>query len=117
MKILIVDDSSFMRMIIKKYLEGFKDVQVIEGANGKEAVEKFRSEHPDLIFLDIIMPEINGIEALKQIKSFDRNANVVMISSVGQNKMMEEAIKAGAARYITKPFRYEEIVEVVNQFK
>lgn len=98
-KILIVDDSQFMRKILKDILspEGY---EVLEAGNGKEALEKFEAEKPDLVLLDIIMPELDGIGVLQKI---GRGTKVIVISAVGQDKMVDEAKRLGALDYIVKP--------------
>jgi two-component system chemotaxis response regulator CheY len=116
MKVLIADDSSFMRTVIKNYLKDFQDLVIVEAADGEEALEKFRSEKPDLVLLDIIMPKVNGLEVLRELKKEKRVFKVVIITSVGQSSVVEEAMALGAAKYITKPFRYEDIVEIINEF-
>ncbi|TSC58050.1 MAG: two-component system, chemotaxis family, response regulator CheY [Candidatus Peregrinibacteria bacterium Greene0416_19] len=110
MKILIVDDSSFMRKILKDLLTA-KGHTLTEAENGAEALQKFASEKPDLILLDIIMPEVNGIEVLKKI---GKQAKIVVISAVGQEKMVEEARQLGALDYIVKPFDNDKVLEVIT---
>jgi len=111
-KILIVDDSSFIRTIMKSLLVegGYEDV--IEATTGKEAIEKFNEESPDLIMMDIIMPDMDGIEALKEL---GRRAKVCMVTAVGQEDMIEKAKEAGAENYVTKPFDNEKILSVVKE--
>ena len=116
MRVLIADDSSFMRTIIKNYLINFENLEIEEAGDGQEAIEKFKSFKPKLIFLDIIMPKLNGLDVLKQIKKIDKSVKVIMVTSIGQSGVMEDAINLGAEKYITKPFRYEEIVEIINEF-
>ncbi len=117
MRVLIADDSSFMRAILKNYLKTFDDISTEEAENGEDAIKKFKTFKPDLVLLDIIMPKKNGLEVLKEIKAINAFAKVVIITSVGQTKMVEEAMRAGALKYITKPFKYEEIAEVINEFR
>lgn len=111
MKILIVDDSMFMRKILKDILskEGHN---IIEAENGAECLAKCDSEKPDLVLLDIIMPEVDGIEVLKKIGKL---AKIVVISAVGQEKMVEEAKSLGALDYIVKPFDNEKVIEAVKK--
>ncbi|MCL2082100.1 MAG: response regulator [Oscillospiraceae bacterium] len=114
-RILIVDDAAFMRMMIKETLSknGFEICG--EAENGKIAVEKFNELQPDLVILDITMPEVNGIEALKAIRKINADAKVVMCSAMGQQAMVIEAIQAGAKDFIVKPFQSERICEAVKK--
>lgn len=109
MKILIADDSIFMRNVLKDILskEGH---ELIEAENGKETLEKFNIDKPDLVLLDIIMPEVDGIEVLRRI---GKAAKIVVISAVGQEKMVEEAKNLGALDYIVKPFDNAKVLEAV----
>ncbi|MDL2288435.1 response regulator [Oscillospiraceae bacterium OttesenSCG-928-F05] len=114
-RILVVDDAAFMRMMIKEVLtkNGF-DV-VGEAENGAKAVEKYKELTPDLVIMDITMPEVNGIEALKQIKAMDANAQVIMCSAMGQQAMVIEAIQSGAKDFIVKPFQADRVFEAVKK--
>lgn len=116
MKILVVDDSAFIRNMIKKILaEQNHDLR--EASNGDEAIRVYADFHPELVFLDIIMPGKNGIETLKDIKGQDPTATVVICTSVGgQEQIIQECVAAGAADFITKPFTPEEITSVVTRF-
>jgi two-component system, chemotaxis family, chemotaxis protein CheY len=111
MKILIVDDSQFMRSVLKDILdtEGYES---IEAENGKEAIEKFEAEKPDLLLLDIVMPEVDGKEVLEKI---GKQAKIIVISAVGQEKMVEEAKALGALDYIVKPFDSKKVVETIKK--
>ena len=113
-KILLVDDAAFMRMMVKDALtkNGFTDLY--EASDGVEAVDKFKEIHPDLVIMDITMPNMDGLEALKAIKQIDANANVVMCSAMGQEAMVIEAIKSGAKDFIVKPFKPERILKTVT---
>jgi two-component system, chemotaxis family, chemotaxis protein CheY len=110
MKILIVDDSQFMRNVLKDVLS--TDYEVIEAENGKQGIEKITAEKPDLVLLDVIMPEMDGIEVLKKIGTEHK---VIIISAVGQEKMVDEAKSLGAVDYIVKPFENEKVLEVVKK--
>ena len=114
-KILIVDDAPFMRACIRNILSQNGWNSVIEAADGDSAFEKYTAEHPDLVLLDITMPNKNGIEALKDIREFDPDAKVVMCSAMGQEAMMADAIRLGALEFIIKPFKPEQIVETVQK--
>ncbi|MFK3939050.1 response regulator [Alkalihalobacillus sp. NPDC078783] len=113
--ILIVDDAAFMRMMIKDILVN-AGLQVIgEAENGLQAVEKYQALKPDLVTMDITMPELDGIQALKQIRELDPDANVIMCSAMGQQALVLEAIQSGAKDFIVKPFQKERVVETIHQ--
>ncbi|RWZ60394.1 response regulator [Halobacillus fulvus] len=114
-KVLVVDDAKFMRMTLTNILEKGNHVVVGEADNGKQAVELCQSLQPDLITMDITMPDMNGIEALKAIKSFNEQVRVVMCSAMGQQKMVMEAIENGAKDFIVKPFDESRVLESVNR--
>ena len=116
MKVLIVDDSSFMRSIIKGYLKEFPTLKIAEASDGDEALKVFSEFQPDVVFLDIIMPKLNGMEALKTMLKIKKTVKVIMVTSVGESSVIEEALKIGAEKYITKPFKYDDIVGVINEF-
>ena len=114
-KILIVDDALFMRATIKMLLEknGFEVAG--EAENGAVAVEKYKTLKPDLVVMDITMPEMTGTEALKLIKEYDPKAKVVMISAMGQESMVKEAVMLGASSFIIKPFQQERVIQTLRQ--
>ena len=114
-KILVVDDAAFMRMNLKNILtnEGFGEV--VEAENGEIAVQKYKNEKPDLVTLDITMPEMDGIEALEKIKEDDPDATVIMCSAMGQQSMVIKAIELGAKDFIVKPFDKGKIKEAVSK--
>lgn len=114
-KILIVDDAAFMRMMIKDILTKNGYEVVAEAANGVEAVELYKSHKPDLVTMDITMPEMDGIEAVKQIKAVNPAAKVIMCSAMGQQSMVMDAIKAGANDFIVKPFQADRVLEAVKK--
>jgi len=115
MKILVVDDSTFMRKILIKILDEMGHKEIIEAADGAEAVTKFTSEKPDLVLLDIIMEKKDGIQVLKEVKALNKDAKVVMVSAVGQEQMVKEALGAGALDFIVKPFDNEKVKETVKK--
>lgn len=115
MKILIVDDSAFMRNMIKNILKDTNH-EMVEAGNADDAVNMYKEHQPTLTFLDIIMPDKNGVEALKEIKATNPNANVIMCTSVGQDQIVQECVTAGASDFITKPFTPDEIKGVVSKF-
>jgi two-component system chemotaxis response regulator CheY len=114
-KILIVDDAAFMRMMIKNILikEGY-DV-VGEAENGAQAVEKYKELSPDLVTMDITMPEMDGISAVKEIMKINKGAKVVMCSAMGQQAMVIDAIQAGAKDFIVKPFQPDRVIEAISK--
>lgn len=114
-KILIVDDAAFMRMMLKDIL-GKNGYEIVgEAENGNIGVEKFKELRPDLVTMDITMPELDGISAVKKIKSIDANARVVMCSAMGQQAMVIDAIQAGARDFIVKPFQPERVLEAIQK--
>ena len=113
--ILIVDDLSFMRMIQKELLTERGYTIAGEAADGLEAVEKFKSLRPDLIMLDITMPNMNGLEAMRKIFTIDPHARVIMCSALGQQNLIVEAIKAGVKDFIVKPFKPERILSAIEK--
>jgi two-component system chemotaxis response regulator CheY len=114
-KVLIVDDAKFMRMTLSNILTKAGHEVVGEGENGKDAIRLYRDLQPDLVTLDITMPEMNGIEAVKEIKKEFSNAKVIMCSAMGQQKMVVEAIESGATDFIVKPFDENRVVDSINR--
>ncbi|MBR5127750.1 MAG: response regulator [Roseburia sp.] len=114
-KILIVDDAAFMRMMIKDILTKNGYEIAAEAENGQKAVEKYAEVKPDLVLMDITMPEMDGIQSLKKIKELDPAANVIMCSAMGQQAMVIEAIQSGAKDFIVKPFQAERVLEAVKK--
>lgn len=114
MKVLIADDSAFMRSILKDIVgqSSWKDATVIEADDGVKAVEKYNQEKPELVLLDIIMPQKDGIEVLKNIGQL--SPTVVIVSSVGQEQVIAQAKQLGAKDYIVKPFDSRKVVEVID---
>ena len=113
--ILICDDAAFMRMMIKDVLSKNGYTVAGEAENGLKAVEKYNELHPDLVLMDITMPEMDGIQALKKIKEKDGAASVIMCSAMGQQAMVIESIQAGARDFIVKPFQAERVIEAVKK--
>ena len=112
---MICDDAAFMRMMIKNVLvKGGYNV-VGEAENGAKAVEKYKELSPDLVLMDITMPEMDGIQALKEIKKIDGGAKVIMCSAMGQQAMVIESIQAGAKDFIVKPFQEDRVIEAVKK--
>lgn len=114
-KVLIVDDAAFMRMMLKDILTK-NGLEVIgEAVNGGDAVEKYRELQPDVVTMDITMPEKDGITAVKEIKALHPQAKVIMCSAMGQQPMVLEAIQAGAKDFIVKPFQADRVMEAINK--
>ena len=113
--ILICDDAAFMRMMIKDILTKNGYNVVGEAENGAMVVDMYEELHPDLTMLDITMPEMDGIQALKSIKSAHPEANVIMCSAMGQQAMVIEAIQSGAKDFVVKPFQAERVLEAVRK--
>ena len=116
LNILIADDSAFMRNYLKRALKQAQVAKIVEAKDGQEVVVKYKEEKPDLVFLDIMMPNKDGIDALKEIKKLVPDSNVIMCTSVGQEKIIKECVDAGANDFITKPFKPDEIVTVVKKY-
>lgn len=114
-KILIVDDSRTSRKILKTILESHDFEIVGEAVNGEEGVKLYKELNPDVVTLDITMPIMDGVAALKEIVAFDKNAKAVMVTAAGQQGNVVEAIKSGAAEFVTKPFDEEVIIDVLKR--
>lgn len=114
-RVLIVDDAAFMRMMIKDILvnNGFEVVG--EANNGLKAVEYYKKEKPDVVTMDITMPDMDGISAVKEIKKIDPSAKIIMCSALGQQSMVMDAIQAGARDFIVKPFQPDRVVEALKK--
>lgn len=113
--VLIVDDAAFMRLAIRTMLEknGFEVVG--EAENGEEGVKKYKELRPDIVTMDITMPEMTGIEALKLIKQYDPKATIVMMSAMGQEAMVKEAVLNGAKSFVVKPFKEEHVIQTLKK--
>lgn len=114
-KVLIVDDAMFMRHTLKTILEK-NDYEIVGMAeDGAEAVVKCKELKPDIITLDITMPKMSGLEALGEIKSFNENVKIVMITAMGQESMVREAIISGASNFVVKPFKEKKVLDVLER--
>lgn len=113
--VLIVDDSMYMRTLIREALEEAGYDVVGEAANGETAIDMALSLTPDLITLDNILPDMIGIDILKVLKEEDLNSKILMVSAVGQQSVIDEGLSLGAAEYVVKPFTTEQLVEIVNR--
>jgi two-component system, chemotaxis family, chemotaxis protein CheY len=114
-KVLVVDDAIFMRKMISDILVGNGMEVVGEADTGAKAAEKYMELKPDLVTMDIIMPEMNGIDAVRKIIAFDSQAKIVMCSALGQQALVQEAITAGAKDFLIKPFNAARVIEVISR--
>ncbi len=114
-RVMVCDDAAFMRMMIKDILVKNGYEIAAEAENGLKAVEQYPDAKPDLVLMDITMPEVDGIEAVRRIKALDPKANVIMCSAMGQQAMVIEAIQAGAKDFIVKPFQADRVLEAVRK--
>ncbi|MBR6101550.1 MAG: response regulator [Ruminococcus sp.] len=113
-KILLCDDSMFARKKLGMFLSSLGIVNIAEAADGEEAVVKYKEFAPDLVFMDIVMPKLTGIDALKAIKEFDKNAKVVMASSVGTQSHLKQAIVLGAYDFVQKPIDDAQVEKIIR---
>jgi two-component system, chemotaxis family, chemotaxis protein CheY len=112
--VLVVDDAAFMRMMIRDILS--KEGYVIhEAVNGRDAIEKYAEIHPDLVTMDITMPEMSGLDALRAIRDEDPSARVLIVSAMGQQRMIVEALESGAMDFLVKPFQPTKVLETVKK--
>ncbi|MBP8657130.1 MAG: response regulator [Fervidobacterium sp.] len=114
-RVLVVDDAAFMRMMLKDILTKGGHEVVGEAANGLEAIERYKELKPEVVTMDITMPEMNGIDAIKEIRKIDPNATIIVCSAMGQQAMVIEAIQAGAKDFIVKPFQAGRVIEAVQK--
>lgn len=114
-KVLIVDDAAFMRMSLKSMLErnGFEVVG--EAENGEVGVVKYKEVKPDIVTMDVTMPKMDGVQTLKLIKEYDPKARVVMVTAMGQEQIVKQAVLSGAKSFIVKPFKEDRLVETLNK--
>ena len=113
-KVLVVDDAAFMRMRCKKLLTQ-SGHEVVEAATGSQAVDMYQSDKPDLVLLDITMPDMDGLTALKEIRKIDPDARVAMVTAMGQQSMVVEALKAGAKDFVIKPFDQDRVLAAISK--
>lgn len=114
-KVLVVDDAPFMRATIGKAITENGWVVAGEAGNGKEAIERFQEVHPDVVTLDITMPDMDGLTALKAIKQIDATARIIMCSAVGQKDNVIEAHRAGAKTFLVKPFKGPDVIAAIEK--
>jgi two-component system chemotaxis response regulator CheY len=113
-KILIVDDAEFLRVRISKMLSS-NGHEVIEAENGLKAVDSYKSNRPDAVLMDVTMPEMDGLAALREIRSGDPNARIVMLTALGQESVILEAIKSGARDFVVKPFEPARVLAAIGK--
>ena len=113
-KIMVVDDAAFMRMKCAKLLKE-NGYEVVEAGNGSEAIELYKSESPDAVLLDITMPDMDGLTALKHLRQLDSNARVAMVTAMGQQTIVVDALKSGAKDFVVKPFAAERVLAAVKK--
>jgi two-component system chemotaxis response regulator CheY len=114
-RVLITDDALFMRVTLKNILTKCGYEIAGEAANGKESIDLYKQTQPDLVTMDITMPEMDGITALREIRKLDPSANIIMCTAMGQKNMVMEAVTAGAKDFIVKPFQPEKVIEAVQK--
>jgi two-component system chemotaxis response regulator CheY len=115
--VLVCDDSLLIRKQLTDFLTGLENTEVYQAQNGFEAVKLFEKVRPDMVFLDIVMPEMNGLECLKRIREIDDNAIVIMLSSVGTKENLHEALDLGATGFIQKPWKEDQLIDIVSKLK
>jgi len=114
-KVLIVDDSTFMRTLLKQKLSDFKQTEIFEASNGKQAIKTAKEQKPDLILLDVVLPDINGEAVLSNLRNAGIKSKIVMITAVGQKTVIERCEKLGINGYIIKPFNDTKIAQLLDQ--
>jgi two-component system chemotaxis response regulator CheY len=114
-RILVADDASFMRQIIREILESEGHEIVAEASDGMQAVEEWKTHRPDVVTMDIVMPRRSGIDAVRAIVGIDASARIVMCSALGQETLVTEALQAGAADFIVKPFKPDSVLETLRR--
>ena len=113
-KVMVVDDAAFMRLRASKVLQD-SGHEVLQAENGADAVRQYAQHHPDAVLMDITMPEMDGLEALKEIRKLDPSARVAMVTAMGQQAIVMEALRAGAKDFILKPFQPDRVLGALNK--
>ena len=114
--VLIVDDATFVRTKLKKVVEKMDFAEVVgEASNGLEAISLYKKLNPDLVTMDLVMPNIDGIQAIEDIMAYDKDANIIVISAMGQDLSIKEAVEKGAKEYIKKPFKDDEVYTIIER--
>ncbi len=114
-RVMIADDSDAIRMVLKDILDIGHHEMVAEASNGAEAVEKFNATKPDLLLLDLAMPKLDGLDAVKQIIATNPNAKIVMVTASDNLKTMQDCLKAGALAYVLKPFDFDQVLKIISK--
>ena len=115
-KVLILEDSKYMREKLKELITNAGGDIVGEAEDGQEGIDKFRQLNPDIVFIDVIMPNVSGVQALEKMKEINNEAKFIMCTSINQEHLIQETIRKGATDYISKPFRDEEVTEVIKRY-
>ena len=114
MKVMVCDDSMFVRKTMVTVISSLGVNKIIEAADGQQAIDQYTENKPDLVFMDIVMPVVTGIDALKKIKEIDPSAKVIMASSIGTQNYLKSAIKAGAADFLQKPITADQVKQILE---
>ncbi len=115
-KVLIVDDAGFTRAMLKNIINGTNFAEVIaEAKNGNEAIELYKKLKPDLVTMDLIMPQLGGLDAIKGILNFDKTASIIVVSAIGQQDLILEATQLGAKDFIRKPFKKDQVEQILTR--
>ena len=115
LRVMIVDDIPYIRKLLKEIIDSFEFQLVAEASNGLEAIELAKKHKPDLIIMDIVMPKLSGIDATKEIRKFCPQSKIVMCSSLGQDPIIKESLKAGASDFIVKPFEAKDVIKLIKK--
>lgn len=116
-KVLICDDSMLIRVQLKNFIgSNYEGISILEASNGREAIETYKTEKPSLVLMDIVMPETDGMECLKEIMRIDKDAKVIVLSSVGNKEILKETLKLGGINFIQKPWGEEQLEKVIKPY-
>lgn len=113
-KLQIVDDSKYLRLMIKKILKRHGHSIIAEAGTGSEAIEQYKQYQPDLVTMDVVMPKVNGLQAVKEIMTMDPKARIVVVTALGHEPLIRQALKLGAKDFVIKPFKVEQLVQAVE---
>ena len=112
--VLIVDDSKYLRLMISKIIKKMGHNVIAEAGNGEEAIEFFKQYKPDLITMDVVMPKLNGLQAVKEIMAINPNARIIIVTALGHEPLVRQALKLGAKDFVIKPFKVEQLIQAVE---
>ena len=112
--VLIVDDSKYLRLMIRKILKRHGHNIVAEAGTGEEAIEQYKLHSPDVVTMDVVMPKLNGLQAIKEIIGINPKANIVIVTALGHEPLIRQALKLGAKGFVIKPFKVEQLVQAVE---